>query len=305
VLNESPWIAISSNSGNGLQNKQPTSLAPSDAGDGRSGDSAESCAAGQGPRDAGNPPPSAPLDAGDGRVDDSAESLNETEPTSGCGQSVLHQRADAAKRGFHRADALVSVAQGYLRGDRPQHSPIEVTVTIPQSGLRADLIDPTEVGEMGESFVSAEAARRLSCDAGVVEVVEDEHGTPLSVGRKRRTIAGALKRALHKRDRICTYPGCAHRIFLAGHYIKHWADGGETSLNNLALLCSLHHRHVHEYGYTIATSCIRSRSRSTCIGRFRSPTCGWYPNGGHTPVFGGAAAPFVAIALPFLRGEWR
>jgi hypothetical protein len=69
------------------------------------------------------------------------------------------------------------------------------------------MTDPAEVGEMGESFVSEEAARRLSCDAGVVEVVEDEHGTPLSVGRKRRTIAGALKRALHKRDRMCTYPG--------------------------------------------------------------------------------------------------
>ena len=164
---------------------------------------------------------------------------------------MLHQRADAAKRGFHRADALVSVAQEYLRGDRPNRSPIEVTVTIPQSGLRADVTDPPEVGEMGESFVSAEAARRLSCDAGVIEIVEDEHGTPLSVGRKRRTIAGALKRALHKRDRICTYPGCTHRIFLEGHHIKHWADGGETGLNNLALLCSLHHRHVHEYGYTI------------------------------------------------------
>jgi hypothetical protein len=85
----------------------------------------------------------------------------------------------------------------------------------------------------------------------VIEVVEGEHGTPLSVGRKRRTIAGALKRALHKRDMMCTYPGCTHRIFLEGHHIKHWADGGESSLKNTALLCSLHHRHVHEYGYTI------------------------------------------------------
>jgi len=50
---------------------------------------------------------------------------------------------------------------------------------------------------------------------------------------------------------VCTYPGCTHRIFLEGHHIKHWADGGETSLNNVALLCSLHHRQVHEYGYTI------------------------------------------------------
>jgi hypothetical protein len=167
--------------------------------------------------------------------------------------SVLHQRADASKRAFSRADALVSIAQGYLRGDRPQRSPIEVVVTIPESSLHApaDTADPVEVGEMGESFLSTVAARRLSCDADVIEVVEDEHGTPLSVGRKRRTIAGALKRALHKRDMTCTYPGCTHRMFLEGHHIKHWADGGETSLQNTALLCSLHHRYVHEYGYEI------------------------------------------------------
>jgi hypothetical protein len=124
-------------------------------------------------------------------------------------------------------------------------------LTVPESSLRAVAADPVEVGELGESFVSSEAARRLSCDAGVVEVVEDERGTPLSVGRKRRTIAGALKRALHKRDTTCCYPGCTNRMFLEGHHIKHWADGGETSLRNSALLCSAHHRYVHEYGYPI------------------------------------------------------
>jgi hypothetical protein len=112
-------------------------------------------------------------------------------------------------------------------------------------------VDSIEVGEIGQSFVSHEAARRLSCDAGVVEVVEGPAGAPLSVGRKRRTISGMLKRALYRRDRSCTFPGCDHRIFLEGHHIKHWADGGETSLLNTALLCSLHHRYVHEYGYSI------------------------------------------------------
>jgi len=185
--------------------------------------------------------------------DDSAEAREVTKPTSRREVSVLHQRADAAKQGFSRADALVSIAQGYLRGDRPQRSSIEVVLTIPESSLRApaDTADAVEVGEIGESFLSTEATRRLSCDAGVIEVVEDEHGTPLSVGRKRRTIAGALKRALHKRDMTCTYPGCINRMFLEGHHIKHWADGGETSLQNTALLCSLHHRYVHEYGYAI------------------------------------------------------
>jgi hypothetical protein len=163
----------------------------------------------------------------------------------------LQQRADAARRAFHRADALVSIAQGYLRGDRHERSPIEIVLTIPESSLRSGGADPVDVGEIGESLVSSEAARRLSCDAGVVEVVEDERGTPLSVGRKRRTIAGALKRALRKRDTACCYPGCTNRLFLEGHHIKHWADGGETSLRNLALLCSSHHHHVHEYGYAI------------------------------------------------------
>jgi len=74
---------------------------------------------------------------------------------------------------------------------------------------------------------------------------------PLSVGRKRRTITGALRRALYKRDSTCTFPGGSHRIFLEGHHIKHWADGGETSLHNTALLCSFHHRYVHEYSYGI------------------------------------------------------
>jgi hypothetical protein len=174
-----------------------------------------------------------------------------SEPTPKRGVSVLRQQAAAAKRAFDRADALVALAQGYLRGDRPNRSPIEITVTIPATSLRADEAEPVEVGEMGESFLSPETARRLSCDAGVAFVIEDEHGMPLSVGRKRRTIAGALKRALHKRDRMCTYPGCTHRIFLEGHHIQHWAEGGETSLRNTALLCSLHHRHVHEYGFTI------------------------------------------------------
>jgi hypothetical protein len=171
--------------------------------------------------------------------------------SSGRQASPLHHRADAVRRAFSRADALVALAQGYLRGDRPNRAPLEVTLTIPASSLRKGSCDPLEVGQMGESFVSCDAARRLSCDCGVVEVIEDDHGAPLSVGRKRRTIAGQLKRALYARDKTCTFPGCTNRLFLEGHHIKHWADGGDTALTNATLLCSAHHHFVHEYGYTI------------------------------------------------------
>lgn len=72
--------------------------------------------------------------------------------------------------------------------------------------------------------------RRLSCDAGIVRIVEDGKGQPLDVGRKTRSIPPALKRALSARDRGCRFPGCGATRHLHGHHIEHWADGGATSL---------------------------------------------------------------------------
>jgi hypothetical protein len=183
---------------------------------------------------------------------------------------------------FDRADALVEIAQGYLRGDRPDRSPIELVVSVPaetlrrghagapataaapaaapaaarpgsaDAGMATDVPDPCDVAYLADgTCVSGETARRLSCDCGVVEVVEGEHGAPLSVGRKRRTIPGSMKRALLQRDRTCRFPGCGNRLYLEAHHIVHWADGGETSLLNMLTVCSFHHRYVHEYGCSI------------------------------------------------------
>ena len=33
--------------------------------------------------------------------------------------------------------------------------------------------------------------------------------------------------------------------------MKHWVDGGETSVENTMLLCSRHHRVLHEGGFSI------------------------------------------------------
>jgi hypothetical protein len=58
-----------------------------------------------------------------------------------------------------------------------------------------------------------------------------------------------MRRALRARDKGCRFPGCTNTQFVDGHHIKHWADGGDTSLDNLVLLCRHHHHLVHEGGF--------------------------------------------------------
>ena len=76
----------------------------------------------------------------------------------------------------------------------------------------------------------------------------DEHGNTVEVGARTRTIPPALRRALNHRDQHCRFPGCG-LPFGEGHHVRHWAQGGPTTLSNLALLCRRHHRAVHEDGY--------------------------------------------------------
>jgi hypothetical protein len=61
-----------------------------------------------------------------------------------------------------------------------------------------------------------------------------------------------VRRALEARDRGCRFPGCGLR-FTDAHHVVHWADGGDTSLENLILLCARHHRAVHEGGFRVCT----------------------------------------------------
>jgi hypothetical protein len=74
-------------------------------------------------------------------------------------------------------------------------------------------------------------------------------GTVLDVGRRTRTVRPALRRALAHRDRGCRFPGCGLAL-CDHHHLRHWADGGETKLDNLVRLCRRHHRAVHE-GFTV------------------------------------------------------
>jgi hypothetical protein len=151
-----------------------------------------------------------------------------------------------------RADALLRMAQGYssrtaAAGNGDQYL---VHIHTDMETLKADGMGAESEIEDGRN-VSAETSRRLSCDAGVVHWLENKQGETLSVGRKTRTIPPSIRRALQRRDQGCRFPGCSCERFVDAHHVKHWADGGETALKNLVLLCHRHHRMVHEDGFAV------------------------------------------------------
>jgi hypothetical protein len=140
---------------------------------------------------------------------------------------------------------MVSIAGAYLSGKNGERNTSDdylVTIHVDQSAL---------ANGTGRSSLPIESVKRLCCDGHVVILGEDENGEPLNIGRKTRTVSTAINRALRARDKGCRFPGCHHTRFVDAHHIEHWSNGGETSLENLMLLCSRHHKLIHEGGFTI------------------------------------------------------
>ena len=145
-----------------------------------------------------------------------------------------------------RVDALVEVCDLALHtgtlpdngGDRPQ-----VVVTTDYDTL---------CGQLGCGLLdtghrlSPETVRRMACDALIIPAILDSKGQPLDVGRAKRSVDGAIRRALVLRDGGCAFPGCdRHPRWCVGHHVQHWSHGGVTSLQNSALLCRRHHWLIH------------------------------------------------------------
>jgi len=171
-------------------------------------------------------------------------------------KSVSAETSSAAAR-QRRADALGLVAERALAAGFGESGPVSGTKAERyQVLLHVDAETLSAEGELGQSEledgtrVSAETSRRLACDASVVSIGHAHDGSILDVGRRTRTIPPSVRRALEARDRGCRFPGCGLR-FTDAHHVKHWADGGETKLENLLLLCGHHHRLVHEQGWRV------------------------------------------------------
>ncbi|MGH8944552.1 MAG: DUF222 domain-containing protein [Acidimicrobiia bacterium] len=161
--------------------------------------------------------------------------------------SLTPQDEDLRSPSQRRHDALEDLARNYLQstdtprvgGEKPN-----ITVHVDLEALHGNAggLHETTNGHV----LDVETIRQLACDASITRIVFDSSSEILDVGRKTRVISPALRRAVVARDRHCVYPGCDRdATWCDVHHIVHWADGGETILANLCLLCRYHHTLIH------------------------------------------------------------
>ncbi|WP_425845699.1 DUF222 domain-containing protein [Agrococcus sp. TSP3-2-1] len=91
-----------------------------------------------------------------------------------------------------------------------------------------------------------EGVDQLLCHAAIEQLIVDEHGHPLWLGRTKRIFNRAQRRALAKRDKGCRVPGCGMpAAWCEAHHIVPWQLGGKTDIDNGILVCSFHHHEIH------------------------------------------------------------
>ncbi len=146
-----------------------------------------------------------------------------------------------------RADALGQVCRDWLASlDRPAVAGEvpHVVVTMDLDTLEGRAGQRSELQDAGT--ITPQTARRIACDANVTRVITDARSEPLDLGRRTKVVPASLRRAVAVRDRGCRFPGCDRPPgWCDAHHVRHWADGGETSIANLVLLCRPHHRAIH------------------------------------------------------------
>jgi hypothetical protein len=166
------------------------------------------------------------------------------------GEQIPVTPGEEAERfvGARRADALVALCSARLAGDEDQD---RATVVV---HVDVDVLYDFDVNAVleGGPVIGGSTVQRLLCNARMQPVLQHADGSMVSVGRMSREPSAWMMRQLRHRDDTCRFPGCDARRFTQAHHIEWWSRGGATDLENLVLVCSFHHRLVHEHGWSLS-----------------------------------------------------
>jgi uncharacterized protein DUF222/HNH endonuclease len=163
-------------------------------------------------------------------------------PQSGDDRILIERQGDALAEiiGF-AADSGKAPVEG---GERP-HLAVTVSLETLRTGIGHATLDDGRT-------VTPEQARRLACDAGVIPIVLGSRSEPVDIGASKRLADKRMRRALAIRDKGCAVPGCGRTPNQChAHHVRHWADGGATTLDNMVLVCRFHHRLIHHTDWTV------------------------------------------------------
>jgi 5-methylcytosine-specific restriction endonuclease McrA len=141
--------------------------------------------------------------------------------------------------------ALAAILRRFLEtaaDDDEKHVPTKPVPTEPYRVVIRECPTCSAVSTVDGHDVSDTILAEACCDHEEVDLTPGPH-----VGQLTRAIPETMRRRVLDRDDYrCSVPGCCNRVWLHFHHLQFWSDGGRHELQNLTMLCSCHHRLVHE-----------------------------------------------------------
>ena len=115
-----------------------------------------------------------------------------------------------------RADALITIAEHFLattgeiqslKGSERCQVVLHVDINTLREANKAQNPEHEHCNLDNNHWLTVKTVKRLSCDASLITILEDEQGEVLNIGRKARTVPASMRRALDVRDKTCRFPG--------------------------------------------------------------------------------------------------
>ncbi|MBI5160038.1 MAG: DUF222 domain-containing protein [Micrococcales bacterium] len=168
-----------------------------------------------------------------------------------CGDPDAQGVEDRRTLAYRRADALAGIARDALSLDTGRVAGAAVTavvtMTLEQLHGAGGAARLTGIDQP----VSAATARRMAAQAELIPLVLGRESEILDQGRACRLATPAQRRALAHRDEGCIWGCGAPPGWCDVAHLRSWLGGGRTDLDNLALMCSFHHRLFDHEGWSL------------------------------------------------------
>jgi hypothetical protein len=170
-----------------------------------------------------------------------------------------------------RADALTQLAAAYLSDSLNENlnhrRPVTVNLTIDLPTLLGLAENPGQIA--GYGAIPASVARELAADAKWRRFITDPiTGNLIDYGRQSYEPPQDLKDFLIARDQTCRFPGCRQSARRSDiDHVQAWDDGGETSAENLGVLCRRHHQLKTHGGWKLISKSDGSCEWTSPLGR--------------------------------------